>query len=175
MFLDHLTSAYRDTNFFQRQLSKIIREFFYWYSYKKEILTLLTRWASLTQSAKYWWKLTRASERELGNLNFSASERARARWLQIFGERALDASASASELVRPHFSFYKWGIISSSEGVLRGKGKTPRASLSVTSFEWLLEKRFLFSNPLALPKYFSSRLNDHSYQLSIKILWFKCK
>ena len=42
----------------------------------------------LGQSAKYWWKLTRVSERELGNLNFSASERARARWLQIFGERA---------------------------------------------------------------------------------------
>ena len=51
-FVDHLTSAYRDTNFFQRQLSKIIREIFYWYSYKKEILTLLTRWASLTSVPK---------------------------------------------------------------------------------------------------------------------------
>jgi hypothetical protein len=37
------------------------------------------------QSAKYWQKFPRVSERELEDLNFSASERARARQLRIFG------------------------------------------------------------------------------------------
>ena len=40
------------------------------------------------QSAKYWQKFPRASERELAYLDFSASERARAGLFQIFGERA---------------------------------------------------------------------------------------
>jgi hypothetical protein len=42
----------------------------------------------LKVSAKYWQKFPRASERELDDLNFSASERARAWQLLIFGERA---------------------------------------------------------------------------------------
>ena len=52
-FVDHLTSAYRDTNFFQRQLSKIIREFFYWYSYKKEILTDRGRYRTISDLEQY--------------------------------------------------------------------------------------------------------------------------
>ena len=48
------------------------------------------------------------------------------------------------------------GVNSWPSGALRGKGKTPRAFLSVTSFEWLLEKRFLFSTLFPCRKTFFS-------------------